>query len=188
MPWLKEWHDNRFGPFSLTFCLCAALISFCLDELIFCFFFYFLLIHRQLRVQNKSVVKVTTFMLCRFWKWVFKHLFTNILVLSLSLADQNVPISWPQRGDISFENVSLRYEGQRQNVIGQLNLKIPAGQRVSAVAAVGNKLNHSSYCMCMFLCLFVCVCSASQQTVTEIAVATRQTVHFDHNPTEAKPI
>lgn len=115
-------------------------------------------------------------------------MFTNILVLSLSLADQNVPISWPQRGDISFENVSLRYEGQRQNVIGQLNLKIPAGQRVSAVAAVGNKLNHSSYCMCVFVCLFVCVCSASQQTVTRIAVATRQIVHFDHNPTEAKPI
>ncbi|XP_015035706.2 ATP-binding cassette sub-family C member Sur isoform X4 [Drosophila pseudoobscura] len=43
---------------------------------------------------------------------------------------QSVPISWPQRGDISFQNVSLRYEGQTQNVISDLTLKIPAGQRL----------------------------------------------------------
>ncbi|EDW52361.1 GM11960 [Drosophila sechellia] len=42
---------------------------------------------------------------------------------------QSVPISWPQRGDINFDNVSLRYEGQKQNVISNLTLKIPAGQR-----------------------------------------------------------
>ncbi|XP_062706758.1 ATP-binding cassette sub-family C member Sur isoform X3 [Aedes albopictus] len=40
-----------------------------------------------------------------------------------------VPISWPQKGDIVFENVSLRYESQKENVITNLNLTIPAGQR-----------------------------------------------------------
>lgn len=120
---------------------------------------YFLSCGCKINLVQRSQLSCSVDFVSKFWKWVFKHLFTNILVLSLSLADQNVPISWPQRGDISFENVSLRYEGQRQNVIGQLNLKIPAGQRVSAVAAAGNKWNHSSYCKCMYLCVFVCVFS-----------------------------
>lgn len=41
-----------------------------------------------------------------------------------------VPISWPHKGDISFENVSIRYENQQQNVISNLNLRIEAGKRV----------------------------------------------------------
>ncbi|XP_017856779.1 PREDICTED: ATP-binding cassette sub-family C member Sur [Drosophila arizonae] len=57
---------------------------------------------------------------------------------------QSVPISWPQRGDISFEDVSLRYEGQRQNVISHLNLKIPAGQRVSTINIVKAKKASNS--------------------------------------------
>ncbi|KAH8249165.1 hypothetical protein KR032_006949 [Drosophila birchii] len=51
---------------------------------------------------------------------------------------QSVPISWPQRGDISFENVSLRYEGQEQNVISDLTLKIPAGQRIGICGRTGS--------------------------------------------------
>ncbi|KAH8374388.1 hypothetical protein KR200_009826 [Drosophila serrata] len=51
---------------------------------------------------------------------------------------QSVPISWPQRGDISFENVSLRYEGQKQNVISDLTLKIPAGQRIGICGRTGS--------------------------------------------------
>lgn len=47
------------------------------------------------------------------------------------MLDEPVPISWPRQGDISFENVSLRYEGQRDEVIKNLRLKIPYGQRVS---------------------------------------------------------
>ncbi|XP_002132511.3 ATP-binding cassette sub-family C member Sur isoform X1 [Drosophila pseudoobscura] len=51
---------------------------------------------------------------------------------------QSVPISWPQRGDISFQNVSLRYEGQTQNVISDLTLKIPAGQRIGICGRTGS--------------------------------------------------
>uniref|UniRef100_A0A6P4ELG9 ATP-binding cassette sub-family C member Sur-like n=1 Tax=Drosophila rhopaloa TaxID=1041015 RepID=A0A6P4ELG9_DRORH len=51
---------------------------------------------------------------------------------------QSVPISWPQRGDINFDNVSLRYEGQNQNVISNLSLKIPAGQRIGICGRTGS--------------------------------------------------
>ncbi|XP_033172790.1 ATP-binding cassette sub-family C member Sur [Drosophila mauritiana] len=51
---------------------------------------------------------------------------------------QSVPISWPQRGDINFDNVSLRYEGQKQNVISNLTLQIPAGQRIGICGRTGS--------------------------------------------------
>ncbi|EDV58465.2 ATP-binding cassette sub-family C member Sur [Drosophila erecta] len=51
---------------------------------------------------------------------------------------QSVAISWPQRGDINFDNVSLRYEGQTQNVISNLTLKIPAGQRIGICGRTGS--------------------------------------------------
>ena len=46
------------------------------------------------------------------------------------IADATVPISWPQYGEIVFENVSLKYENQEENIISNLNLCIPTGQRV----------------------------------------------------------
>ncbi|KAH8273788.1 hypothetical protein KR044_000666 [Drosophila immigrans] len=60
----------------------------------------------------------------------------------------SVPISWPQRGDISFANVSLRYEGQRHNVISHLNLKIPAGQRIGICGRTGS--GKSSLALSLF--------------------------------------
>lgn len=44
-----------------------------------------------------------------------------------------VPISWPHKGDISFDNVSIRYENQQQNVISNLSLTIEAGKRVRTI-------------------------------------------------------
>ncbi|XP_030561712.1 ATP-binding cassette sub-family C member Sur isoform X1 [Drosophila novamexicana] len=64
---------------------------------------------------------------------------------------RSVPISWPHRGDISFENVSLRYEGQRQNVISHLNLKIPAGQRIGICGRTGS--GKSSLALSLFAVL-----------------------------------
>ncbi|XP_037957308.1 ATP-binding cassette sub-family C member Sur isoform X2 [Teleopsis dalmanni] len=51
---------------------------------------------------------------------------------------KTVPISWPQRGDISFESVSLKYEGKSENVITNLTLKIPAGQRIGICGRTGS--------------------------------------------------
>ncbi|XP_073824005.1 sulfonylurea receptor [Musca autumnalis] len=59
-----------------------------------------------------------------------------------------VAISWPQRGDISFENVSLRYEGQQVDVIRNLNLKIPAGQRIGICGRTGS--GKSSLALSLF--------------------------------------
>lgn len=44
-----------------------------------------------------------------------------------------VPGSWPQKGNIVFEDVSLRYDTSRGPIICNLNLHIPAGQKVSIV-------------------------------------------------------
>ncbi|KAM7354688.1 sulfonylurea receptor [Cochliomyia hominivorax] len=59
-----------------------------------------------------------------------------------------VAISWPQRGDISFENVSLRYEGQTEDVIKNLNLTIPAGQRIGICGRTGS--GKSSLALSLF--------------------------------------
>lgn len=60
----------------------------------------------------------------------FCHL---LFIEPLFFSDKPVPISWPQKGDISFENVSLRYEDQKENVVTDFTLYIPAGQRVSII-------------------------------------------------------
>ncbi|XP_065358147.1 ATP-binding cassette sub-family C member Sur [Calliphora vicina] len=59
-----------------------------------------------------------------------------------------VAISWPQRGDISFENVSLRYEGQPEDVIKNLNLTIASGQRIGICGRTGS--GKSSLALSLF--------------------------------------
>ncbi|XP_055589731.1 ATP-binding cassette sub-family C member Sur isoform X2 [Uranotaenia lowii] len=59
-----------------------------------------------------------------------------------------VPISWPQRGDILFEDISLRYEGQKENVITNLHLAIPAGQRIGICGRTGS--GKSSLALALF--------------------------------------
>ena len=49
-----------------------------------------------------------------------------------------MPISWPQNGDITFESVCLRYENQKDIVVRNLNLSIPAGQRVGICGRTGS--------------------------------------------------
>jgi hypothetical protein len=44
-----------------------------------------------------------------------------------------VPRLWPQKGNIVFEEVSLRYDTSRGPVVSNLNLHIPAGQKVNIV-------------------------------------------------------
>lgn len=49
-----------------------------------------------------------------------------------------MPISWPHKGNITFENVTLRYENQKETIIANLNLVIPAGQRVGICGRTGS--------------------------------------------------
>ncbi|KAJ6649735.1 ATP-binding cassette sub-family C member Sur [Pseudolycoriella hygida] len=64
----------------------------------------------------------------------------------------SVPISWPQKGDIIFENVSIRYAGnQQENVITKLYLKIEAGQRIGICGRTGS--GKSTLAMSLFRCV-----------------------------------
>lgn len=62
------------------------------------------------------------------------NLFTIYFWYVVRFTDKPVPITWPHRGDITFENVTLRYEHQNENVISNLNLVIPAGQRLGFIS------------------------------------------------------
>uniref|UniRef100_A0A182JDM1 Uncharacterized protein n=1 Tax=Anopheles atroparvus TaxID=41427 RepID=A0A182JDM1_ANOAO len=61
---------------------------------------------------------------------------------------KSVPISWPLKGDIVFENVSLRYENQKENIIANLSLTIPAGQRLGICGRTGS--GKSSLALALF--------------------------------------
>ncbi|XP_077281722.1 sulfonylurea receptor [Temnothorax americanus] len=55
---------------------------------------------------------------------------------------------WPNRGEIIFENVSLRYDADRNPVITDLSLKIPAGQKLGICGRTGS--GKSSTVMALF--------------------------------------
>ncbi|XP_020299812.1 ATP-binding cassette sub-family C member Sur [Pseudomyrmex gracilis] len=56
--------------------------------------------------------------------------------------------NWPDKGEIVFENVSLRYETDRNPVIRNLSLKIPAGQKLGVCGRTGS--GKSSAAMALF--------------------------------------
>ncbi|EGI61249.1 ATP-binding cassette transporter sub-family C member 9 [Acromyrmex echinatior] len=55
---------------------------------------------------------------------------------------------WPNRGEIIFENVFLRYDADRNPVITDLSLKIPAGQKLGICGRTGS--GKSSTIMALF--------------------------------------
>ncbi|KAG5314659.1 ABCC9 protein, partial [Pseudoatta argentina] len=55
---------------------------------------------------------------------------------------------WPNRGEIVFENVFLRYDADRNPVITDLSLKIPAGQKLGICERTGS--GKSSTVMALF--------------------------------------
>ncbi|XP_043258607.1 ATP-binding cassette sub-family C member Sur [Colletes gigas] len=59
-----------------------------------------------------------------------------------------VPDDWPRRGQITFENVSLRHDSQREPVISNLCLSIPAGQKIGICGRTGS--GKSSTVMALF--------------------------------------
>ncbi|CAK9810065.1 ATP-binding cassette sub-family C member 9 [Anthophora plagiata] len=56
--------------------------------------------------------------------------------------------NWPSKGEIVFENVSLRHDSQRELVISNLSLKIPAGQKIGICGRTGS--GKSSTVMSLF--------------------------------------
>ncbi|KAL0120319.1 hypothetical protein PUN28_008165 [Cardiocondyla obscurior] len=59
-----------------------------------------------------------------------------------------VPNDWPNKGEIVFENVSLRYDADRNPVITNLSLKIPTRQKLGICGRTGS--GKSSTVMALF--------------------------------------
>lgn len=55
-----------------------------------------------------------------------------IITIYTRFQDESLPAKWPQRGNIEFRLVSLKYANQNDCIIKDLSIDIPAGQRVSA--------------------------------------------------------
>ncbi|XP_076544094.1 sulfonylurea receptor [Osmia lignaria lignaria] len=56
--------------------------------------------------------------------------------------------NWPAKGEIIFDNVSLRYDSQIESVISNLSLMIPAGQKIGICGRTGS--GKSSTAMALF--------------------------------------
>uniref|UniRef100_A0A1B0GJ38 Uncharacterized protein n=1 Tax=Lutzomyia longipalpis TaxID=7200 RepID=A0A1B0GJ38_LUTLO len=82
-----------------------------------------------------------------------------------------VPISWPQRGDIVFENVSCRYGSQEQDIIMNLSLNIPAGQRIGICGRSGS--GKSSLALALFGALTM---SSGRILIDDVSIAE---IHVD---------
>ncbi|XP_043281302.1 ATP-binding cassette sub-family C member Sur isoform X2 [Venturia canescens] len=65
----------------------------------------------------------------------------------------SVSENWPERGEIIFDNVSLRYDSQAEPVVENLNLRIPAGQKLGICGRTGS--GKSSTLMALFQLLQV---------------------------------
>ncbi|XP_025268777.1 ATP-binding cassette sub-family C member Sur isoform X2 [Camponotus floridanus] len=68
--------------------------------------------------------------------------------------DLQVADDWPSKGEIIFENVSLRYDVDRNPVIIDLFLKIPAGQKLGICGRTGS--GKSSTMMALFQLIEIC--------------------------------
>lgn len=79
--------------------------------------------YREEHSLKKDMCKLHIIII-RFFEWKL------IDKINFNFAGQPVPISWPQKGNIVYENVSLKYENQIDNIVSNLNLEIPTGQRV----------------------------------------------------------
>ncbi|XP_012265786.2 ATP-binding cassette sub-family C member Sur [Athalia rosae] len=65
-----------------------------------------------------------------------------------------VPEKWPQKGEILFDNVSLRYDRDSDPVISNLQLLIPPGQKIGICGRTGS--GKSSAAMSLFQFLEIC--------------------------------
>lgn len=68
--------------------------------------------------------------------------------------------TWPSKGEIIFENVSLRYDANGSPVIKDLSLKIPAGQKVINMLIVATYM----YVMKRYIYKIIFLCKTTHAT------------------------
>ena len=56
--------------------------------------------------------------------------------------------NWPQKGEIKFENYSVRYRPNTEIVLKNLNFKINSGEKIGIVGRTGS--GKSTICLCLF--------------------------------------
>ena len=61
--------------------------------------------------------------------------------------NDEVPASWPQKGEISFEDVHLRYRPNTKQVLKKLSFTVEPGQKVGVVGRTG--AGKSTLCMAL---------------------------------------
>lgn len=81
--------------------------------------------------QQNETCKYTIFRLSSSSLNNGRRLLYTSFWICLCFEDEPLPASWPQYGNIEFRSVSLKHPTQNENFIADLNLTIPAGQRVS---------------------------------------------------------
>uniref|UniRef100_A0A1A9ZP07 ATP-binding cassette sub-family C member Sur n=1 Tax=Glossina pallidipes TaxID=7398 RepID=A0A1A9ZP07_GLOPL len=104
--------------------------------------------HNNNERNNKNSLQTSTSLECNDAKRSIHCSWCHSSQTSICQQYIHPPISWPHRGDIYFENISLRYEGQQEDVIKNLTLFIPAGQRVGICGRTGS--GKSSLALSLF--------------------------------------
>ena len=57
----------------------------------------------------------------------------HLACVNLILGEVTLPSGWPRRGDIVFQQVSLRYDVTLHPVIKEVSLKVSHGQKVDTL-------------------------------------------------------
>ncbi|XP_037885915.1 ATP-binding cassette sub-family C member Sur isoform X2 [Glossina fuscipes] len=104
--------------------------------------------HNNNKRNNKNSLQTSTSLECNDAKRSIHCSLCHSSQTSICQQYIHPPISWPHRGDIYFKNISLRYEGQQEDVIKNLTLFIPAGQRVGICGRTGS--GKSSLALSLF--------------------------------------
>ena len=61
----------------------------------------------------------------------FKEVYVqNDLIIRYVISDEELLTKWPNKGQIQFKNVSLRYDKHLDPVVNDINLLIKPGQKV----------------------------------------------------------
>ncbi len=60
--------------------------------------------------------------------------------------DKNLNSNWPQSGDVSVKNLSIRYRSTLPLSLNRVSFEIKSGQRIGVVGRTGSGNYHLSLC------------------------------------------
>jgi ABC-type multidrug transport system fused ATPase/permease subunit len=63
----------------------------------------------------------------------------------LSWINTNIPKNWPSKGNIKFNNFSVKYKKEMDFVLKNLNFEITANEKIGIVGRTGSGKQFSNY-------------------------------------------